>query len=115
MSYSIGTLLGSAIFLCLIVFSLVLYLINKLQLIQILKKNIESLNKTVRELDYQAKLIIKGDMELKLYQEEVEDKLNKLTLLKNFIIASLRILDKENLFSQIDEKTIIDLGFNKGQ
>ncbi|MDD4183716.1 MAG: ATP-binding protein, partial [Candidatus Omnitrophica bacterium] len=76
--------------------------------------NIESLNKTVRELDYQAKLIIKGDMELKLYQEEVEDKLNKLTLLKNLIIASLRILDKENLFSQIDEKTINDLGFKKG-
>jgi signal transduction histidine kinase len=114
MSYSIGTLLGSAVFLCFVVFFLVLYLINKLQLIQILKKNIESLNKTVRELDYQAKLIIKGDMELKLYQEEVEDKLNKLTLLKNLIIASLRILDKENLFSQIDEKTINDLGFKKG-
>jgi signal transduction histidine kinase len=107
-------ILGSAIFLSFLVVVLVIYLLNKLQLINILKKNIERLTKTVRELDYQAKLIIKGDMELKLYQEEVEDKLNKLTLLKNLIIASLRILDKENLFSQIDEKTISDLGFKKG-
>lgn len=114
MQYSINPILGSAIFLCLLIFFLVIYLINKLQLINILKKSIERLNKTIRELDYQAKLIIKGDMELKLYQEEVEDKLNKLTLLKNLIIASLRILDKENLFSQIDEKTINDLGFKKG-
>jgi signal transduction histidine kinase len=114
MSYSINPVLGSAIFLSFLVVVLVIYLLNKLQLIAILKKNIERLTKTVRELDYQAKLIIKGDMELKLYQEEVEDKLNKLTLLKNLIIASLRILDKENLFSQIDEKTINDLGFKKG-
>jgi signal transduction histidine kinase len=114
MSYSINPILGSAIFLSFLVVVLVIYLLNKLQLIAILKKNIERLTKTVRELDYQAKLIIKGDMELKLYQEEVEDKLNKLTLLKNLIIASLRILDKENLFSQIDEKTINDLGFKKG-
>jgi signal transduction histidine kinase len=114
MSYSINPILGSAIFLCFLVVVLVVYIINKLQLINILKKSIERLNKTVRELDYQAKLIIKGDMELKLYQEEVEDKLNKLTLLKNLIISSLHILDKENLFSQIDDKTINDLGFKKG-
>ncbi|MCK9574121.1 MAG: ATP-binding protein [Candidatus Omnitrophica bacterium] len=114
MSYSINPILGSAIFLCFLVVILVVYIINKLQLINILKKSIERLNKTVRELDYQAKLIIKGDMELKLYQEEVEDKLNKLTLLKNLIISSLHILDKENLFSQIDDKTINDLGFKKG-
>ncbi|MFA5008276.1 MAG: ATP-binding protein [Candidatus Omnitrophota bacterium] len=111
---SINPILASIIFLCFVVVFLVIYIINKLQFINILKKNIEYLNKTIRELDYQAKLIIKGDMELKLYQEEVEDKLNKLTLLKNLIISSLHILDKENLFSQIDDKTINDLGFKKG-
>lgn len=79
-----------------------------------LKKDISHLNKTIDELDHQAKLIIKSDMELKLYQEEVEDKLNKLNLLKNMIISSIHILDKEELFSQINEKTINDLGFKKG-
>ncbi|MFA5304191.1 MAG: ATP-binding protein [Candidatus Omnitrophota bacterium] len=111
---SMGPIIGSAIFLCFVIVFLVIYIINKLQFINILKRNIEHLNKTIRELDYQAKLIIKGDMELKLYQEEVEDKLNKLTLLKNLIISSLHILDKENLFSQVDDKTINDLGFKKG-
>ncbi|MDD4955549.1 MAG: ATP-binding protein [Candidatus Omnitrophica bacterium] len=114
MPNSISPILASAIALSILILFLVLYLLNKLQYIKILNKNIGRLNKTIRELDYQAKLIIKGDMELKLYQEEVEDKLNKLTLLKNLIISSLRILDKENLFSQIDEKTINDLGFKKG-
>jgi signal transduction histidine kinase len=53
-------------------------------------------------------------MELKLYQEEEEDKLDKLTFLKNLILSSISILDREDLFSQINEKTINDLGFRKG-
>ncbi|MFH1318030.1 MAG: HAMP domain-containing sensor histidine kinase [Candidatus Omnitrophota bacterium] len=53
-------------------------------------------------------------MELKLYQEEVEDKLNKLTLLKNLILSSIHILDREELFLQLNEKIVNDLGFKKG-
>lgn len=111
---SLGPVFGAAFVLFASIIFLAFYLVNKMRLITVLKKNIEHLNKIIQELDYQAKLIIKGDMELKLYQEEVEDKLNKLTLLKNLIIASLHILDKEKLFAQIDEKTINDLGFKKG-
>jgi signal transduction histidine kinase len=111
---TIAPVLSYAVFISLVIILFTFYLLNKMQHITILKKNNERLNKIVQELDYQAKLIIKGDMELKLYQEEVEDKLNKLTLLKNLIISSLHILDKEKLFSQIDEKTINNLGFKKG-
>jgi signal transduction histidine kinase len=85
-----------------------------MQRVSILKKNIDAISKKLKELDHQAKLIIKSDMELKLYQEELEDKLNKLTLLKNLILSSIHILDKEQLFSQINEKTVNDLGFRKG-
>ncbi len=112
--YQMNTILGAAAFLFIMILVLAFYLFNKLQIISALRKTVEHLSKTVRELDYQAKMIIQGDMELKLYQEEVEDKLNKLTLLKNLIISSLHILDKEKLFLQIDEKTINDLGFKKG-
>jgi signal transduction histidine kinase len=87
---------------------------NKIKTISVLDKEKKRLTNIVNELDHQAKLIIKGDMELKLYQEEVEDKLNKLTLLKNLILSSLNILDKERLFEQVDEKTINNLGFKKG-
>jgi signal transduction histidine kinase len=85
-----------------------------MQTITVLKKNIETLSKDLKELDQQAKLIIKSDVELKFYQEEVEDKLNKLILLKNLILSSIHILDRDQLFSQINEKIVNDLGFKKG-
>jgi signal transduction histidine kinase len=99
--------------LSLLIMVLAIYL-EKIKENSRLKKERDYLNRVVYDLDCQAKLIIKGDMELKLYQEEIEDKLNKLTLLKNLIISSLNILDKDQLFAQIDERTVNDLGFKKG-
>lgn len=93
---------------------LTFYIFSKLQTISILKKNIDYLNQTIKDLDHQAKIIIRGDMELRLYQEAVEDKLNKLSLLKNMIFSSIYVLDRGELFYQINEKTINDLGFQKG-
>jgi signal transduction histidine kinase len=107
-------ILSLAIFLVLIIIVLIFYILNKNRVVSILKRNINHLNETLGELDQQAKLIVKSDMELKLYQEEVEDKLNKLTLLKNLILASIHVLDKENILSLINEKIINDLGFRKG-
>lgn len=107
-------LFGIVFFLYSLTVFLIFLLFRKIQTIAVLKKNINFLNQTVLELDHLAQLIIKSDMELKLYQEEVEDKLNKLTLIKNLILSSIRILDIHQLFSQIDEKVINDLGFKKG-
>ncbi|MDD5194887.1 MAG: HAMP domain-containing sensor histidine kinase [Candidatus Omnitrophica bacterium] len=114
MILSITPLSGLVFFLFLVIIILSVYLINKLQTVAGLRDTVAGLAKTVQNLDHQAKLIIKSDIELKLYQEEVEDKLNKLTLLKNLIISSIHILDKEQLYSQIDDKIINDLGFKKG-
>lgn len=111
---SLNPLLVGVSFLFSAVVLLSFFLLDKLQVISILKKNINHLAQSVGELQQQTKLIVKNDMELKLYQEEVEDKLNKLTLLRNLILSSVYILDKEKLFSQINEKTINDLGFKKG-
>lgn len=73
----------------------------------------EYLETSVKNLDHQAKLIIKNDIELKLYQDAVNDKLKKLSFLKNFISASLNILDRERLFSQINRKVIQSMKFEK--
>ena len=100
--------------LLVIILILIFYIWNKLQMITVLKNNLNNLNQIIQEVEHQAKLIIKSDMELKLYQGEVEDKLNKLTLLKNLILSSVHILDREDLFSQINEKIINDIGFRKG-
>ena len=80
----------------------------------LLKKKIENLEKELTELDEQAKLIIKSDLEIKIYQEEIQDKFRKLSFLKDFIGFSLNILDKDELFRRIDSKVINELGFEKG-
>lgn len=69
------------------------------------------LEKAISELDGQAKLIIKNDMELKLYQDAVHDKLKKLSFLKNFIDVTINILDRKALFAQIDKKMAHAIGF----
>jgi len=99
----------------LFIFSAILsfLLFTKIQTITGQKKKLENLSYEINELAHQAKLIIKSDMELKLFQENVEDKLKKLSLLRNLISSSLNILDKDELFSKIDEELINDLGFKK--
>ncbi len=91
-----------------------IYLMQKNQAISLLRRRLAYLENTIRELDEQAKLIIKSDMELKLYQQEIDDKLNKLTLIRNLIVSSIHTLDREKIFFQINEKVINDLGFKKG-
>ncbi|MCK4519884.1 MAG: HAMP domain-containing histidine kinase [Candidatus Omnitrophica bacterium] len=79
-----------------------------------LKKEVNGLSQIIRDLDQQAKLIIKNDMELKLSQQEIESELAKLTLIKNLLISSTYTLDKDKLFSTINRKIINALGFKKG-
>ena len=94
--------------------TILILLFQKTQTISILKSELLHLNTTIQDLDQQAKLIIKSDMELQLYQQKIEDELNKLSLIKNIITSSINILDKEKLFYQINEKVINDIGFKKG-
>ena len=88
-------------------------LYNKLRASEFLRKKQLDLEEEIRELDHQARLIIKSDMKLKLYQEEIEDKLKKLTSLGDLIRASTNILDKDELLSKLDEEFISNLGFKK--
>ncbi len=86
---------------------------GKMQTVSILKNKLIILKRTVEDLDQQAKLIIRSDMKLKLYEQEIDDKMSKLSLIKNLIISSLHILDKDKLFFQINEKLVNDLGFKR--
>ncbi len=75
------------------------------------KLKIRHLEKKLRDVDHQAKLIIKNDMEVKLYQDAINDKLQKLTFIKNFIGASLSTLDRKLLFSYITTQAVKGMGF----
>ena len=89
-----------------IIMGLVACVAKKIKVISMLHAELHHLNKVIRDLDHQAKIIIKSDMEAKLYQQEIEEELNKLTLIKNLIVSSLHILDREKLFLQINERVI---------
>ncbi len=108
--FSVHTLL----FFALIIISLmVVYILLLAQRIKSLNDNTARLYHELQDMDNQAKLIIQSDIELKLYQENVEDKLKKLTLLRRLISSSINILDADELFSKIDEELINNIGFRK--
>jgi len=90
------------------------YLMGKIKDNDSLNNKTMELQSTINDLDNQAKLIIKNDVELRLYQQRIEEEVEKLTLIKNLIISSIHTLDKEKLFSQISQSVINTLGFRKG-
>jgi len=92
---------------------LAIYLVILVRRIHALNSNVARLYRELQNMDNQAKLIIQNDMELKLYQENIEDKLKKLTLLRRLISSSINILDEKELFSKIDEELINNIGFRK--
>ncbi|MFH1768638.1 MAG: HAMP domain-containing sensor histidine kinase [Candidatus Omnitrophota bacterium] len=94
------------------VFFMIYALLKLRQLIFFREKAIR-LSREVKELAHQAKLIVQNDMELKLYQEEIEYRFLRLTLLRNLISSSINTLDKANIFSKLDETFINNLGFKK--
>ena len=92
---------------------LIFYILSKLQNITSLKKELSRASKTIHGLDQQAKLIIKSDMELKLSQQEIESELTKLTLIKNLLLSASYTLEKEKIYSSINQEIINALGFKK--
>lgn len=111
--FSTNFFMGLIYLLSGIICVLIFYIWRLYQQIFFLNQTTKYLQKDLKELDHQAKLIIKNDMELKLYQDAVNDKLKKLSFLKNFVNLSLNILDRDNLLQQIDKRTNQSLGFEK--
>ncbi|MCM8774454.1 MAG: hypothetical protein NC820_06960 [Candidatus Omnitrophica bacterium] len=79
-----------------------------------LEEKIRVLNRDIEELEHQAKLIIKSDIKMRFYQEDMEDKRKKLIMLKSILATFINILDEKKLFSKLDEEIINGIGFKKG-
>jgi exonuclease VII small subunit len=60
---------------------------NAVQEIELLKSALDKLNESFAELDEQAKLIVKTDLELNKAQEELDKRLNGLDALQKNIAA----------------------------
>ncbi|MCK4994811.1 MAG: GHKL domain-containing protein [Candidatus Omnitrophica bacterium] len=81
--------------------------INKMQ------HALDKLRNAYGELDEQAKIIIRTDLELNRTQEQLDKKINGLYTLHELGKLISATLDTERLFSQITEPLILKLGFEK--
>jgi len=79
-----------------------------------LQRSLDKLKKAYDDLDEQAKIIVKKDLELNKTQEDLDKKIDSLYTLHKLSKAISSTFDTEKLFSQIDKSFISELGFDKG-
>jgi len=90
-----------------------LILVYKDKKIKQLQKSLQNLQKTYDELDNQAKLIIKTDLELHKTQSELDKKITGLYTLQKISHKLSTTLDENEIFDKITEEYITELGFDK--
>ncbi len=95
-----------------IIFGLVYFAYKKMGYIEELKKTNSSLNTKLSELDAQAKIIIKTDLELNRTQEELDKRITTLLALQKFSQRLAGVLDKDTVFANIEESLLEDLEFS---
>ncbi|MBI4845714.1 MAG: GAF domain-containing protein [Candidatus Omnitrophica bacterium] len=81
--------------------------------IEKMQRALDKLRNAYGELDDQAKIIIRTDLELNRTQEELDNKINGLYTLHETGKLISSTLDVQKLFAQITEPLILKLGFEK--
>lgn len=102
---------GAAI--CLVIASLGTITILKMRQIQRMNKTVAYLKKSLDELDEQAKLIVRTDLELNKTQEELDKKINGLYALQRISQDISKTLDQNAIFQRISQEHIRQIGFQK--
>jgi len=74
---------------------------------------IKTLRRSLDEMDEQAKLIVRTDMELNRTQEELDKKISGLYALHNLSQAVSTTLEEKQIFNMVDSAYLQDLGFQK--
>ena len=92
---------------------LIFLLINKNEQTRRLQAELQDMNKTFNDLDEQAKLIVRTDLELNKAQEELDKRLNGLDALQKTSRLISTTLDENEIFKRLDQSLIVDLGFEK--
>lgn len=104
-------LLGVAA-ICAIAFLALVFTYNR-QKIQEQQAAISNLRKSLDEMDNQAKLIVRTDMELNKTQEALDKRMASLYALQSISRAISTTLEEEQIFSRIQNNHIEGLGFEK--
>lgn len=95
------------------IFALVIILISKMEKIKGLRSAVDNLKKSLDEMDEQAKLIVRTDMELNKTQEELDKKIAGLYALQRLSRAISTTLEEEQIFQRIEASHLEELGFEK--
>jgi len=104
-------MLGFAGFVALILLTLVLAL--KMETIRRFQLDVNKLKKSLDEMDEQAKLIVRTDMELNKTQEELDKKISGLYALQRLSRAISTTLEESQVFKRIEAGYLEDIGFEK--
>jgi len=85
----------------------------KMQRISQLQSLIDNLKKSLDEMDEQAKLVVRTDLELNKTQEELDKKVTGLYALQSLSRAISTTLEENQILSMIEANYLEDLGFEK--
>jgi len=102
-------LMGSLI----LVVALTLFVLYKMKRLKQVGSEAQTLRESLDEMDEQAKLIVRTDMELNKTQEELDKKVAGLYALQRFSRAVSTTLEESQIFSRIETGFLEDLGFEK--
>jgi len=106
-------LIALIIAIAVITFSLSIVLLSKLEIIRKLRSSGENLKRSLDEMDEQAKLIVRTDMELNKTQEELDKKVTGLYTLQRISQAISTTLEENQIFFAIEPANLKELGFEK--
>ena len=98
---------------CLIITGLSFFLISKMQSLKELGARVTALSASLEEMDEQAKLIIRTDMELNKIQEELDKKIAGLDALQKLSREISTTLEEKQIFKKINNEYVEELGFEK--
>jgi len=98
---------------CLIIGALAITLFSKMQRLKELDGKVAALNFSLSEMDEQAKLIMRTDIELNKTQEELDKKIAGLDTLQKLSREISTTLEEKQIFNKINNKYVEDLGFEK--
>ena len=108
---NLTNIIGLIGILVIIVFSMVLA--SKIDKIKELQTTLNKLKKSFDEMDEQAKLIVRTDMELNKIQEELDKKIVGLYALQRLSRAISTSLEERQIFKMIAATHLQELGFEK--
>jgi signal transduction histidine kinase len=92
---------------------LVIVLALKMEKVKELRKENDLLRRSLDEMDEQAKLIVRTDMELNKTQEELDKKMAGLYALQRVSRSISTTLEEFQVFKRIDANSLEELGFEK--